>query len=107
MLGGERPLATPPLAGGRLLVYEPDNNMACGLAQCESNGFFDVNNTPPWDRWIGYIHEPRSNYLLSWVPHAYISIAQSGLDVNPEMCIQWLDSSGFALSAELQLRRIN
>jgi hypothetical protein len=39
------------LTGGRLLAYFPDNNLACGVAEVESQGFFDTNNIPPYDTW--------------------------------------------------------
>ena len=40
------------LAGGRLLLYAPDENLCDGAAQSSSKGFFDVDNIPPWDTWI-------------------------------------------------------
>lgn len=79
---------------GRLLVYEPDNNMADGAAHLETFGFFDVNNVPPWDTWVAYIVENSGNsYLVCWIPDIYVSLAQKGIDVNPEECIYWLDQS--------------
>ena len=54
------------LAHGRLLVYEPDTNLAHGLEELETNGFVDIDNIPPWDTWIVSIYEPADvNYLLS------------------------------------------
>lgn len=35
---------------GRLLLYWPDQSLADGAAEYASIGFFDVDNTPPWDR---------------------------------------------------------
>ncbi len=29
--------------------------------------------------------------LLSWVPLKLVGLVQSGIDVNPESCIRWLD----------------
>jgi hypothetical protein len=40
---------TSGLAGGRLLAYFPDDDLSDGAAEAETNGFFDVHNTPPWD----------------------------------------------------------
>jgi hypothetical protein len=71
--------------GGRLLLYTPNENLACGAAEASSNGFFDVNNVPPWDIWVQY----SGRTLVSWVPPALIDIAQMGIDVNPEECICW------------------
>jgi hypothetical protein len=49
------PVDLPPvqhlsdLKGVRLLVYFPDADLADGEAEASIGGFFDVNNTPPWD----------------------------------------------------------
>jgi hypothetical protein len=72
---------------GRLLLYFPAENLACGAAQVSSGGFFDADNAPPWDIWVAY----EGNALISWVPPGLIVAAQMGIDVNPENCIQWLD----------------
>jgi len=70
---------------GKLLMYFPFENLADGAAQVSSSGFFDVNNVPPWDIWIGF----SENAAISWVPPAFIDAAQSGIDTNPEQCILW------------------
>ena len=72
-------------AGGRLLLYSPSENLACGAADVRSNGFFDVNNVPPWDIWVDF----SEGTLVSWVPPALLDVAQMGIDVNPEGCIRW------------------
>jgi hypothetical protein len=77
-----------------LLVYEPDSNLYDGAASLETFGFFDIQNTPPWDTWVAYIYEKQKmGYLVCWIPDQYMSLAQSGIDVNPEQCIYWLDES--------------
>lgn len=73
--------------GGRLLLYFPLENLADGAAQVNSAGFYDVDNVPPWDIWIGFSR----GALISWVPPTLIEIAQMGIDANPENCIQWAD----------------
>ncbi len=73
--------------GGRMLLYFPDENFACGAAEYSSSGFFDVNNVPPWDIWVHFSERT----LVSWVPPALVDIAQMGIDVNPEGCICWTD----------------
>jgi len=72
---------------GRLLLYWPENNLAGGAAQASSGGFFNVDNVPPWDIWVTY----EGRVLISWVPPGLIELAQMGIDVNPENCIQWID----------------
>jgi hypothetical protein len=73
------------LAGGRLLLYSPDENLFDGAAQYSSKGFFDADNVPPWDTWICF-HERQ---LVSWVPPQLLQLAAHGVDVNPEQCIVW------------------
>ena len=72
---------------GRLLLYWPEENLACGAAQIGSRGFYDADNVPPWDIWVAY----EERVLISWVPPGLIGIAQMGIDANPEGCIQWID----------------
>lgn len=71
--------------GGRLLLYTPSENLACGAAEASSNGFFDVNNVPPWDIWVDF----SEGTLVSWIPPALLDVAQMGIYVNPEECIRW------------------
>jgi hypothetical protein len=99
-----RPTRSPAstLAGGRLLVYEADVNLCHGLEESETNGFVDLDNTPPWDTWIAYIYEDASNYLLSWVPGEFISLVSSGIDVSPEQSFRWLDTENFLLTDMLR-----
>lgn len=88
------------LAGGRLLVYDPADNLCDGAALLASSGFFDGHNVPPWDTWIGYIYSGPGEYLttryrynrlylLSWVPPAFLILADNGVEANPEQCIRW------------------
>jgi hypothetical protein len=103
---GKRDLAPViDLCGGRLLAYFPDDNLACGVAEAESLGFFDVDNIPPHDTWVWLTPNVRSftyedgakgemnmNYLVAWVPPEFIPLASGGVKVNPEECIVWLDA---------------
>lgn len=53
--------------GGRVLLYFPEENLACGAAQVGSGGFYDEDNVPPWDIWVGFW----DGALLSWVPPSH------------------------------------
>jgi hypothetical protein len=74
-LGRPQVLPAGDLAAGRLLIYEPDFNLAHGLEELETMGFVDLENTPPWDTWVAYVYEQKQNYLLSWVPRDFISFS--------------------------------
>jgi hypothetical protein len=97
----QKRLATD-LAGGRLLIYEPDMNLAHGLEESETRGFVDIDNIPPWDTWIDYVIEAKANYLLSWVPGPLVTLVTDGIAVSPEMCFRFLDDTDFELRDRLK-----
>jgi hypothetical protein len=102
----------PDLGGGRLLIYFPNNDLACGTAEQETAGFFDVNNVPPWDTWVAYLQDEYnldsfdSEYLIAWVPPEFVSIANEGIDVNPEQCIMWLSDTSVELAKSLRAENL-
>jgi len=105
-LSGKRTLSSiTGLCGGRLLAYFPENDLADGCAERVSDGFFDVDNIPPYDTWVWMVRNTRTrkyadheqpeeeaNYLVAWVPPDFIPLASCGVDANPEGCILWLDT---------------
>ncbi len=74
-------------AEGRFMSYWPEENLACGGAEYASVGFFDVDNTPPWDTWVAF----SGGVLLSWVPGELVDLASKGIEANPEACITWYE----------------
>ncbi len=99
-----RPVPAKDLAAGRLLLYFPNADLCDGASEAVSQGFFDVYNTPPWDTWVAFVTEPEgkdisySEYLIAWVPPEFIDLATTGILVNPEECIRWLDESGVSFA---------
>ena len=57
------------LCGGRFLAYFPDDNLFDGAAEAESQGFFDVDNIPPYDTWVWW-SETSEPSLMRMVPAA-------------------------------------
>src|SRR6185503_19920357 len=116
VLGGvEIRKATIPsrLGGGRLLIYFPNNDLACGAAAQETAGFFDMNNVPPWDTWVDYCKDEQSNidsfdseYLIAWVPPEFVGLANEWIAVNPEQCIQWLSDTSVELANALRAENL-
>jgi len=93
---GSRLAPSEDLAGGRILVYGPDEELSDGMAEQETRGYFDVANCPPWDTWLamaefGKAGAGRSAHLFSWVPAGFIELVTFGIEVNPEACILWLE----------------
>jgi hypothetical protein len=41
-----------PLAGGRILIFEPSASDYCRVSGPESRWFFDAFDVPPWDTWL-------------------------------------------------------
>ena len=50
--GKRRPIGG--LSGGRLVACMPEVNLCDGAAEYSSEGYFDVDNIPPWDTWVWY-----------------------------------------------------
>jgi hypothetical protein len=87
---------------GRLLLFDPGQSLSDGAAEMETAGFFDVNNTPPWDTWVAYIEEQSQrpdawtafdSYLVCWIPAQLAGLVSRGISVNPEVCLRWADTS--------------
>jgi hypothetical protein len=72
---------------GKVLLYFPAENVADGASSYSSRGFFDLDDAPPWDTWVDY----SDRTLTCWVPEAFVSVAQNGIDANPVECIRWAD----------------
>lgn len=75
------------LAGGRLLVYEPDFNVEDGASEYMSKGYFDERDAPPWDTWVCY----SDRRLISWVPPSLVGLVQAGIATNPVDCIRFVE----------------
>ena len=92
---------------GRLMVYHPDADLCDGAAEAETEGYFDVFNTPPWDTWVGFFQDGGgrtddcTHYLVAWVPPVFVEVAARGIEVNPEQCIRWLDETDCGLRRRL------
>ncbi len=102
--GRFRPLPAHHLAGGRLLLYDPDRNTFDNGALVESYGYFDWDNLPPWDTWLSYVRDQtrekqaqRGNqeddgfqsYLVSWVPSSLLERVDAGVRGNGDGCLRW------------------
>jgi hypothetical protein len=98
--------AAIPTSGGRLAVLEPEGCFRDGVSQFNSEGFFDTNDVPPPNCWVGYIidkeclkyrlaGEPsiveQEHYLVFYVPPKWLNLAGKGIYVNPTNCINWCD----------------
>jgi hypothetical protein len=91
-------------ASGRLIAYNPDFNLACGTSEYETDGYFDVDNTPPWDTWVALLDVPNAQHfetsLIAWVPPVFVSLVQAGIKLIAERCVMWLDECPASLQRE-------
>jgi hypothetical protein len=88
------------IPAGRLLIFDPGQSLSDGAAMAESAGFFDADNTPPWDTWLIYVIEAAQrsdswtildSYLVCWIPNAFEGLVERAIAVNPEKCLLWVD----------------
>ena len=68
---------------------------------------------PPWDTWVDYCKDEQSNidsfdseYLIAWVPPEFVGLANEGIAVNPEQCIQWLSDTSVELANALRAENL-
>ncbi len=89
-----RPSTGPRTVPGKILVFWPEETVHCGASEASSEGFFDLDDTPPWDTWFWYGPTAQvSPGIYAWVPEDLVQIAERGIDANPVQCMQWLGKS--------------
>lgn len=92
------------LADGRLLFYDPYENLAEGGEEQETQGYFDLDAVPPWDTWLWFIIEQTrlknrphgrrlwyDRYLISWVPSELVDVVDEGVQICSTYCLAWAD----------------
>lgn len=90
------------------MVYFPDAELSDGAAEVYTDGLFDVFNAPPWDTWVALFEEgPQHDrsygtYLVAYIPQPLLSLAERGISVNPERCIDWLERTQVKLVSRLR-----
>ncbi len=97
-IAGEKPAELNiGLTTGYLAIMYTGANLSDGLSQAESLGFYDGEETPPWDTWLWAFAENtaggkssgRYPILLSWCPKQFVPLTQGAIDVNACDCMDW------------------
>lgn len=98
------------LAGGRLLLYDPCGTDSSGGSWATSSGLFDVEDAPPWDCWIAFVHQEfkrlpewpqlstKWESVVSWIPPSLVAVADEGIWANPMYCVQWADETDLPIT---------
>lgn len=79
---------------GRLLAHLMDYSNHNGLSDDESKGFFDTNDTPPWDTWIDVVScdSLYDDILVSWVPQDFVHFVDRGVEAECMGMLSWCDA---------------
>ncbi len=100
--------AAVPEAPGRLLVCEFNMSIADGRSEAGSEGFFDLEDRPPWDTWLVCFGKVRPQQpdqpiecLISWVPEELVALACAGIDANRCGCIYWVGDRADGLRPDM------
>jgi hypothetical protein len=97
------------LAGGYLLGCAPNESVWDGVAEPESEGFFDGGDLAPWDTWVAAVpaseRQPQGPpvpvcYVVSWVPQEFVDLVDAGIYVNPVDCIWWAAIRGSRMESD-------
>lgn len=99
----------PNLGGGAILLFDPDRSASDGMAaQFEEWGFFDPDNTPPWDTWLVYVDEPTraagepfASYLAAWISPWYLAHVGWAVENVPNGCLRWARDADTTLTRNL------
>ncbi len=74
----------------KFLVYLPGTNLSDGAAASVSNGYFDLENIPPWDTWLMYFPAYcGEGKLISLVPPELAEMVDYAMRCNAEECLYW------------------
>lgn len=77
-------LASTSLSG-RWLIFDPTSTMYDEVAEAESSGFFDSDDVPPPEFWVGFYDE----VLISYIPENFLSLASLGVDSCISGSLSW------------------
>jgi hypothetical protein len=96
----------PNLHSGRFLLYDPFYAGGDGLAEVNSEGFFDIDDCPPWDTFVTFVEagstavlgnfefRTQRDGILCWIPRRAVSFAQAGINVTPLPSLSWVEMVG-------------
>ena len=91
------------LQDGSLIVFLADHACAWdGVAEVESNGYFDFFEYPPWDCWIYYVSrnemklaglDKASTHMIAWVPAQFLAAVEVAIRFNADPALMTLGNA--------------
>jgi uncharacterized protein (TIGR02996 family) len=119
--------AAADLAGGRLVLFEPERARGEAVVEVAGDGYLDRYQVPAWDSWLFYLDEggegrrrvhahweaewilgrplrPRvfASYLVAWVPAAAAAAVDGGCEAQAESALAWAEDVDCALTPRLR-----
>jgi hypothetical protein len=79
------------MTGGRLLVHFLGTSAHDGLSEAIT-GYFDHEDSPPWDTWLCSVVANDTDYVLSWVPPMWIEDVEAVLHYEHMGALMWADT---------------
>ena len=70
---------------GRILIFDPFATMYDGVAEEATNGFFDADDTPPPEFWIGLDR----GRLVVFIPEMFLALASVGVESCLGGSLEW------------------
>ena len=75
---------------GAVVVCDILETVSCGASEAASKGFFDGDDRPAWDTWLGVVQDDGGQpLLLAWVPPRDVECVNLAIAVNPVGCNYW------------------
>lgn len=75
------------VVAGRILTFDPSATMYDGISEEVTGGFFDSDDLPPPEFWVGMVGEK----LAAFIPSVFISRASEGVECCMGGCLEWAD----------------
>lgn len=79
------------MAGGRLLAYFLGTSAHDGLSAAITD-YFDHEDSPPWDTWLCCVASNSGDYVLSWVPPAWLEDVEAVMHYEYMGTLMWVDT---------------
>lgn len=71
---------------GRILLFDPSAAMYDGLSEELTDGFFDSDDVPPPEFWVGI----KNGKLVAFIPSEFEAIANIGVENCMSGCLEWV-----------------